>query len=254
MTSHVSLSKFGFVSIFPEMISALTQWGVTGRALRDGRFTIDTIDPRDFATDKHGTVDDRPYGGGPGMVMKATIMAQAVEQAKRQVGLNAPVIAMSPQGQCVNEHLLTSLLGQDALIFVAGRYEGFDERFVSQHVDLELSVGDIVVSGGEMPAMMVMDSLIRRIPGVLGAELSAEQDSFVDGLLDCPHYTRPEIFEGAAVPAVLLSGDHARIAEWRTAQSLRRTLDRRPDLLSEADLSEKQRRLLARWDSVSDDI
>jgi tRNA (guanine37-N1)-methyltransferase len=254
MTSHVSLSKFGFVSIFPEMISALTQWGVTGRALRDGRFTIDTIDPRDFATDKHVTVDDRPYGGGPGMVMKATIMAQAVEQAKRQVGLNAPVIAMSPQGQCVNEHLLTSLLGQDALIFVAGRYEGFDERFVSQHVDLELSVGDIVVSGGEMPAMMVMDSLIRRIPGVLGAELSAEQDSFVDGLLDCPHYTRPEIFEGAAVPAVLLSGDHARIAEWRTAQSLRRTLDRRPDLLSEADLSEKQRRLLARWDSVSDDI
>lgn len=254
MTSHVSLSKFGFVSIFPEMISALTQWGVTGRALRDGRFTIDTIDPRDFATDKHGTVDDRPYGGGPGMVMKATIMAQAVEQAKRQVGLNAPVIAMSPQGQCVNEHLLTSLLGQDALIFVAGRYEGFDERFVSQHVDLELSVGDIVVSGGEMPAMMVMDSLIRRIPGVLGAELSAEQDSFVDGLLDCPHYTRPEIFEGEAVPAVLLSGDHARIAEWRTAQSLRRTLDRRPDLLSEADLSEKQRRLLAGWDSVSDDI
>jgi tRNA (guanine37-N1)-methyltransferase len=254
MTSHVSLSKFGFVSIFPEMISALTQWGVTGRALRDGRFTIDTIDPRDFATDKHGTVDDRPYGGGPGMVMKATIMAQAVEQAKRQVGLSAPVIAMSPQGQCVNEHLLTSLLGQDALIFVAGRYEGFDERFVSQHVDLELSVGDIVVSGGEMPAMMVMDSLIRRIPGVLGAELSAEQDSFVDGLLDCPHYTRPEIFEGEAVPAVLLSGDHARIAEWRTAQSLRRTLDRRPDLLSEADLSEKQRRLLARWDSVSDDI
>ena len=254
MTSHVSLSKFGFVSIFPEMISALTQWGVTGRALRDGRFTIDTIDPRDFATDKHGTVDDRPYGGGPGMVMKATIMAQAVEQAKRQVGLNAPVIAMSPQGQCVNEHLLTSLLGQDALIFVAGRYEGFDERFVSQHVDLELSVGDIVVSGGEMPAMMVMDSLIRRIPGVLGAELSAEQDSFVDGLLDCPHYTRPEIFEGEAVPAVLLSGDHARIAEWRTAQSLRRTLDRRPDLLSEADLSEKQRRLLSRWDSVSDDI
>ena len=254
MTSHVSLSKFGFVSIFPEMISALTQWGVTGRALRDGRFTIDTIDPRDFATDKHGTVDDRPYGGGPGMVMKAIIMAQAVEQAKRQVGLNAPVIAMSPQGQCVNEHLLTSLLGQDALIFVAGRYEGFDERFVSQHVDLELSVGDIVVSGGEMPAMMVMDSLIRRIPGVLGAELSAEQDSFVDGLLDCPHYTRPEIFEGEAVPAVLLSGDHARIAEWRTAQSLRRTLDRRPDLLSEADLSEKQRRLLARWDSVSDDI
>ena len=146
--------------------------------------------------------------------------------------------------------LLTTLLQQDSLIFVAGRYEGFDERFVSRSVDIELSVGDIVVSGGEIPAMLVMDSLIRRIPGVLGDELSAEQDSFVDGLLDCPHYTRPEIFEGEAVPSVLLSGDHARIADWRAAQSLKRTLERRPDLIAESDLSDEQRNLLARWEML----
>ena len=175
-------------------------------------------------------------------------MTAAVESAKNLLGDQAPVIAMSPQGQVVDERLLTTLLQQDSLIFVAGRYEGFDERFVSRSVDIELSVGDIVVSGGEIPAMLVMDSLIRRIPGVLGDELSAEQDSFVDGLLDCPHYTRPEIFEGEAVPSVLLSGDHARIADWRAAQSLKRTLERRPDLISEFDLSDEQRSLLARWE------
>ena len=182
------------------------------------------------------------------MVMTAPIMTAAVESAKNLLGDRAPVIAMSPQGQVVDERLLTTLLQQDSLIFVAGRYEGFDERFVSRSVDIELSVGDIVVSGGEIPAMLVMDSLIRRIPGVLGDELSAEQDSFVDGLLDCPHYTRPEIFEGEAVPSVLLSGDHARIADWRAAQSLKRTLERRPDLISEFDLSDEQRSLLARWE------
>ena len=248
MTNEVMLSKLGFISIFPEMVSAITDWGVTGRAMRDGRCSIEVIDPRVFATDKHGAVDDRPYGGGPGMVMTAPIMTAAVESAKNLLGDQAPVIAMSPQGQVVDERLLTTLLQQDSLIFVAGRYEGFDERFVSRSVDIELSVGDIVVSGGEIPAMLVMDSLIRRIPGVLGDELSAEQDSFVDGLLDCPHYTRPEIFEGEAVPSVLLSGDHARIADWRAAQSLKRTLERRPDLISEFDLSDEQRSLLARWE------
>jgi tRNA (guanine37-N1)-methyltransferase len=217
--SVVALKQFGFISIFPEMLSGLTEWGVTGRAARDQLFTVETVDPRQFATDKHGTVDDRPYGGGPGMVMKAPILSQSVHKAKHK-----------------------------AIIFVAGRYEGFDERFLEQDVDLELSVGDMVVSGGEMPAMLVMDSLIRRIPGVLGDEMSAEQDSFVDGLLDCPHYTRPEIFEGRAVPEVLLSGDHARIADWRAAQALKRTLDRRPDLLDWADLTDEQRAMLARWD------
>ena len=248
MTNEVMLSKLGFISIFPEMVSAITDWGVTGRAVRDGRCSIEVIDPREFATDKHGTVDDRPYGGGPGLVMTAPIMTAAVESAKNRLGDKAPVIAMSPQGQVVDERLLTTLLQRDSLIFVAGRYEGFDERFVSRSVDIELSVCDIVVSGGEIPAMLIMDSLIRRIPGVLGDELSAEQDSFVDGLLDCPHYTRPEIFEGEAVPSVLLSGDHARIADWRAAQSLKRTLERRPDLISEFDLSDEQRSLLARWE------
>ena len=250
MIDEVALSKFGFISIFPEMIGAITDWGVTGRAVREGRCSIEVIDPRTFAADSHGSVDDRPYGGGPGMVMTAPIMTAAVDCAKRLLGDQTPVIAMSPQGQVVDERLLTNLLKQESLIFVAGRYEGFDERFVSRSVDIELSVGDIVVSGGEMPAMLVMDSLIRRIPGVLGDELSAEQDSFVDGLLDCPHYTRPEIFEGEAVPSVLLSGDHARIADWRAAQSLKRTLERRPDLIAETDLSDDQRRLLTRWEML----
>lgn len=246
--SVVALKQFGFISIFPEMLSGLTEWGVTGRAARDQLFTVETVDPRQFATDKHGTVDDRPYGGGPGMLMKAPILSQSVRKAKQLLGDDALVVAMSPQGIPVDEAMIARLVTHKAIIFVAGRYEGFDERFLEQDVDLELSVGDIVVSGGEMPAMLVMDSLIRRIPGVLGDELSAEQDSFVDGLLDCPHYTRPEIFEGRAVPEVLLSGDHARIADWRAAQALKRTLDRRPDLLDWADLTDEQRAMLARWD------
>jgi tRNA (guanine37-N1)-methyltransferase len=246
--SVVALKQFGFISIFPEMLSGLTEWGVTGRAARDQLFTVETVDPRQFATDKHGTVDDRPYGGGPGMVMKAPILSQSVRKAKQLLGDDALVVAMSPQGIPVDEAMIARLVTHKAIIFVAGRYEGFDERFLEQDVDLELSVGDIVVSGGEMPAMLVMDSLIRRIPGVLGDEMSAEQDSFVDGLLDCPHYTRPEIFEGRAVPEVLLSGDHARIADWRAAQALKRTLDRRPDLLDWADLTDEQRAMLARWD------
>ena len=246
--SVVALKQFGFISIFPEMLSGLTEWGVTGRAARDQLFTVETVDPRQFATDKHGTVDDRPYGGGPGMLMKAPILSQSVRKAKQLLGDDALVVAMSPQGIPVDEAMIARLVTYKAIIFVAGRYEGFDERFLEQDVDLELSVGDIVVSGGEMPAMLVMDSLIRRIPGVLGDEMSAEQDSFVDGLLDCPHYTRPEIFEGRAVPEVLLSGDHARIADWRAAQALKRTLDRRPDLLDWADLTDEQRAMLARWD------
>jgi tRNA (guanine37-N1)-methyltransferase len=180
--------------------------------------------------------------------MKAPILSQSVRKAKQLLGDDALVVAMSPQGIPVDEVMIARLVTHKAIIFVAGRYEGFDERFLEQDVDLELSVGDIVVSGGEMPAMLVMDSLIRRIPGVLGDEMSAEQDSFVDGLLDCPHYTRPEIFEGRAVPEVLLSGDHARIADWRAAQAFKRTLDRRPDLLDWADLTDEQRAMLARWD------
>ena len=182
------------------------------------------------------------------MVMKAPMLGESVQKAKALLGENALVIAMSPQGVAVDEAMISRLVSHEAIIFVAGRYEGFDERFLQRDVDLELSIGDMVVSGGEMPAMLVMDSLIRRIPGVLGDEMSAEQDSFVDGLLDCPHYTRPEIFDSQSVPEVLLSGDHARIADWRAAQALKRTLDRRPDLLSWDALTDEQRVLLARWD------
>ena len=251
MTENKPKQSFFLISIFPEIITSLTEWGVTGRAYKQGAFTLDTINPRKFATDLHGSVDDRPYGGGPGMLMTAPIMKAAIAEARKQACGSTAVVAMTPQGRPVNERMIIDLSGFDSLIFVAGRYEGIDERVIDAEVDMEVSVGDIVVSGGEMPALLVMDSLIRRIPGVLGDEMSAEQDSFVDGLLDCPHYTRPEIFEGVAVPPVLLSGDHAQIEDWRRAQSLRRTLDRRPDLLQWSDLSQEQCALLERWNLMT---
>ncbi|MCH1553638.1 MAG: tRNA (guanosine(37)-N1)-methyltransferase TrmD [Luminiphilus sp.] len=251
MTEQNTKQSFFLISIFPEMVTGLTDWGVTGRAYTQGAFTLDTINPRDFATDLHGSVDDRPYGGGPGMVMTAPIMKAAITKARERARGKTAVVAMTPQGRPVNERMIVDLSGFDSLIFVAGRYEGIDERVINAEVDMEVSVGDIVVSGGEMPALLVMDSLIRRIPGVLGDEMSAEQDSFVDGLLDCPHYTRPEIFEGVAVPPVLLSGDHAQIEDWRRAQSLRRTLDRRPDLVKWSDLSQEQCALLERWNLMA---
>ena len=251
MTEKNTKQSFFLISIFPEMVAGLTDWGVTGRAYKQGAFTLDTINPRDFATDLHGSVDDRPYGGGPGMVMTAPIVKAAITKARERARGKTAVVAMTPQGRPVNERMIVDLSGFDSLIFVAGRYEGIDERVIDAEVDMEVSVGDIVVSGGEMPALLVMDSLIRRIPGVLGDEMSAEQDSFVDGLLDCPHYTRPEIFEGVEVPPVLLSGDHAQIEDWRRAQSLRRTLDRRPDLLQWSDLSQEQCALLERWNLMT---
>jgi tRNA (guanine37-N1)-methyltransferase len=251
MTESKPKQSFFLISIFPEMVTGLTEWGVTGRAYKQGAFTLDTINPRKFATDLHGSVDDRPYGGGPGMVMTAPIMKAAIVEAREQAHGTTAVVAMTPQGSPVNERMIIDLSGFDSLIFVAGRYEGIDERVINAEVDMEVSVGDIVVSGGELPALLVMDSLIRRIPGVLGDEMSAEQDSFVDGLLDCPHYTRPEIFEGVIVPPVLLSGDHAQIEDWRRAQSLRRTLDRRPDLLLWSDLSQEQCALLERWNLMT---
>ena len=251
MTESKPQQSFFLISIFPDMVTGLTEWGVTGRAYKHGAFTLDTINPRKFATDLHGSVDDRPYGGGPGMLMTAPIMKAAIAEARKQACGSTAVVAMIPQGRPVNERMIVDLSGFDSLIFVAGRYEGIDERVIDAEVDMEVSVGDIVVSGGEMPALLVMDSLIRRIPGVLGDEMSAEQDSFVDGLLDCPHYTRPEIFEGVAVPPVLLSGDHAQIEDWRRAQSLRRTLDRRPDLLQWSDLSQEQCALLERWNLMT---
>jgi tRNA (guanine37-N1)-methyltransferase len=203
--------------------------------------------PRDLAMDRHGTVDDRPYGGGPGMVMQAPLLDQAVQSAKASLGGRVKVVAMTPQGRRFTDSLARELLVDDATIFVSGRYEGIDERFIERSVDHEISVGDFVVSGGELPTMLVIDAMVRLIPGVLGHNDSAEEDSFADGLLDCPHYTRPETYEGRAVPAVLLSGDHGAIARWRRAQSVRRTLDRRPDLLNPDGVLAEDWQLLKEW-------
>jgi len=238
---------FAVVTLFPEMFSAISDWGVTGRGLRDDLWSLSLHNPRDLATDRHGTVDDRPYGGGPGMVMQAPLLDQAVQSAKAALGGRAKVVAMTPQGRRFTDSLARELLVDNATIFVSGRYEGIDERFIERSVDHEISVGDFVVSGGELPTMLVIDAMVRLIPGVLGHNDSAEEDSFADGLLDCPHYTRPETYEGRAVPAVLLSGDHGAIARWRRAQSVRRTLDRRPDLLNPDGVLAEDWQLLKEW-------
>ena len=240
--------QFAVMTLFPEAFTALTDWGVTGRAFQTGLCTLHLQDPRDEATDRHGTVDDRPYGGGPGMVMQAPILSASLARAKAVVGDDARVVALSPQGQKLDAHVAKQFAEASSLILIAGRYEGMDERFVRREVDMELSVGDFVVSGGELPAMLLIDAIVRWIPGVLGHEASAEEDSFSQGLLDCPHYTRPEVYEGERVPEVLLSGDHAAIASWRRAQAIRRTLDRRPDLLAWERLDANERELLAKWD------
>jgi tRNA (guanine37-N1)-methyltransferase len=244
--------RLAVLTLFPEMFSAITQWGVTGRAFESGLCQLHLQDPREEAADRHGTVDDRPYGGGPGMVMQAPILAAALAKARAVAGENAKVVAMSPQGTPLDATVVQSLASEEALILVAGRYEGIDERFVARHVDLEVSVGDYVVSGGELPAMILIDALVRWLPGALGHEASAAEDSFTEGLLDCPHYTRPETYEGLTVPAVLLSGHHGEIAGWRRAQSLRRTLDRRPDLMTMEGLSEADRALLDKWDLLQE--
>lgn len=235
------------VTLFPEMFGALTEWGVTGRAEAQGCYRLSLVNPREYATDRHGTVDDRPYGGGPGMVMKAPIMEAALTGAREALGAagaGARVVAMSPQGRRLDDALVRELAQAPALIVVAGRYEGIDERFIEAFVDDEISVGDFVVSGGELPAMLLLDAVIRRLPGALGHSDSAEEDSFADGLLDCPHYTRPEEYRGQRVPQVLLSGDHGAIARWRRQQSLRRTAERRPDLLAGLVLNEQDKALL----------
>ena len=240
--------QFAVMTLFPEAFTALTDWGVTGRAFQTGLCTLHLQDPREEATDRHGTVDDRPYGGGPGMVMQAPILSASLARAKAAVGDDARVVALSPQGQKLDAHVARQFAEASSLILIAGRYEGLDERFVRREVDMELSVGDFVVSGGELPAMLLIDAIVRWIPGVLGHEASAVEDSFSEGLLDCPHYTRPEVYEGERVPEVLLSGDHAAIASWRRAQAIRRTLDRRPDLLAWERLDATERELLAKWD------
>jgi len=237
--------QFGIISIFPEMFQALTDQGVCGRAVSKGLVSVECWNPRDFTIDKYQTVDDRPYGGGPGMVMKTEPLKLAIEAAKAKLGSDSKVIYLSPQGQTLTQAGAENLVNEGQnLIFLAGRYEGVDERLIQTMVDEEWSIGDYVLSGGELAAMVMMDSIIRLVPGVLGHDMSAVEDSFVDGLLDCPHYTRPEVYEGMSVPDVLLSGDHAKIKNWRLKQALGRTWQRRPDLLAERQLSDVEQALL----------
>ena len=238
---------FGVVTLFPEMLQALTQQGVSGRAVKQRKVTVQSWNPRDFAHDNYQTVDDRPYGGGPGMLMKIQPLRDAIQAAKTAAGGEAKVIYLSPQGRKLDQQGVLELAQQDRLILVAGRYEGIDERLIETEVDEEWSIGDFVLSGGELPAMTLMDAVIRLVPGVLGHEQSAQQDSFMDGLLDCPHYTRPEDYEGRSVPEVLLSGNHEKIRQWRLKQALGRTWQRRPDLLAELELTKEQQKLLTEY-------
>jgi tRNA (guanine37-N1)-methyltransferase len=239
--------QIALVSLFPEMFAAVSDYGITGRAVSEGLVTLCHANPRDYATDRHRTVDDRPYGGGPGMLMKIDPLRQAIAAAREQVGADAKVIYLSPQGRCFDHQKAAALAKEDALILVAGRYEGVDERLLEVDVDEELSVGDYVLSGGELAAMVVIDAVTRQLPGALGHEQSAREDSHADGLLDCPHYTRPEVYQGRRVPEVLLSGNHEEIRRWRLKQALGRTHERRPDLLEGRALSPEEEDLLAEY-------
>ncbi len=242
----------GVISLFPEMFAAITEYGVTGRAIRNGLIEFQTWNPRDFTHDRHRTVDDRPFGGGPGMLMMVQPLRDAIHAARKAAesdGKKAKVIYLSPQGRQLNQAGVRELAQHDRLVFIAGRYEGIDERLIESEIDEEWSVGDYVLSGGELPAMTLIDAVARFLPGVLGHEQSAEEDSFSDGLLDCPHYTRPEVFEShdhqeICVPKVLLSGNHEQIRQWRQFKSLERTWTRRPELLTNLALTAEQEDML----------
>lgn len=240
--------KIAIVSLFPEMFSAITDYGVTSRAVNQGLVEMHYWNPRAYTADKHQTVDDRPYGGGPGMVMMIQPLRDAIAEAKAwasgESGSKVRVIYLSPQGRPLDQAGVTELAGCENLVLVAGRYEGIDERLIELEVDEEWSIGDYVLSGGELAAMVLVDAVTRLIPGALGHAQSAEQDSFTEGLLDCPHYTRPEQYEGQGVPEVLLSGNHDKIRRWRLKQALGRTWLRRPDLLEKTELNEEQQALL----------
>ncbi|WP_295800918.1 tRNA (guanosine(37)-N1)-methyltransferase TrmD [uncultured Microbulbifer sp.] len=238
--------RIALVSIFPEMFAALTDYGISGRAVKDGLLEVRCWNPRDYTSDRHRTVDDRPYGGGPGMVMLAEPLSQALTDARQwaeETG-TARTIYLSPQGRQLDQGGVEQLADAGNLVLLAGRYEGIDERIVETLIDEEWSIGDYVLSGGELAAMVMVDAITRLIPGALGHNQSAVEDSFAQGLLDCPHYTRPENYQGRVVPEVLLSGNHERIRLWRLKQALGRTYQRRPDLLSELALTPEQSRLL----------
>ena len=230
----MAVPRFDVVSIFPEMFEALTRFGITGRALQRELWQFGCHNPRDFTTDAYRRIDDRPYGGGPGMVMLAQPLAEAIVAALGAGGPKRPVIALSPQGARFDDAHARRLAASDGAVLVAGRYEAIDQRLLDRYVDDEISIGDFVVSGGELPAMLLIDAVVRLLPGAMNDEASTRCDSFADGLLDCPHYTRPEVFEGVPVPEPLLSGHHARIARWRRERALAITAARRPDLIRTA--------------------
>lgn len=237
----------GVVTLFPEMFSALTEYGVTGRAVSREQMTVVFCNPRDHAHDRHRTVDDRPFGGGPGMLMKVEPLLEAIEAIREQAPAPPRVIYLSPQGRPLTQQRARELSQLESIVLLCGRYEGIDERIIDMCVDEEISIGDYVLSGGELGAMVLLDSVARLIPGVLGHADSAAEDSFTEGWLDCPHYTRPEEFAGRRVPEVLLSGNHALIRRWRLKQSLGRTWQRRPELLEDLTLSKEQQQLLAEF-------
>ena len=240
--------KVALVTLFPEMFAALTEYGISGRAIKQGLLDVALFNPRTYTSDRHQTVDHRPYGGGPGMVMMIEPLRRSIREAKEWIGASEgespKVIYLSPQGQVLSQKGVKTLVSHQNLILVAGRYEGIDERLIQLEVDEEWSIGDYVLSGGELPAMVILDAMIRQLPGALGHEDSADQDSFAEGLLDCPHYTRPDQYENLDVPDVLLSGHHEKIRQWRLEQSLKRTWQRRPDLLKNLKLSEEQQKIL----------
>ena len=241
--------RIAVVTLFPELIETASRFGITGRALEAEIWRLWCVNPRDFATDNHRTVDDRPYGGGPGMVMLAEPLEQALDSALERIredggASKARVVYLTPQGERLTHEGVLALKNEGDLVLLAGRYEGIDERLLERRVDLEVSLGDYVLSGGEFPALVLIDALVRQLPGATNDPESVQEESFVEGLLDCPHYTRPEVHDGHAVPPVLMSGNHAQIRRWRLKQALGRTWIRRPDLLSSRQLSDEEARLL----------
>lgn len=241
--------RFDIVTLFPEMVRETASWGVTGRAIDLGRVELKVWNPRDYAKDRYRTVDDRPYGGGPGMVMKVEPLRDAIRHARAGNRIEAPVVYLSPQGRKLDQDAVRRFSKLPGMVLVAGRYEGVDDRLVESEIDEEWSIGDYVISGGELAALVLFDAVVRLLPGVLGHEESAAQDSHMDGLLDCPHFTRPEKIDGLCVPEVLLSGNHEAIRRWRLKQSLGRTWLRRPDLLASRPLDAERRKLLEEFEN-----
>lgn len=256
MQEKETARRYDAITLFPEMFAALTGSGITRRALERGLYRIAFHNPREFTHDAHHTVDDRPYGGGPGMVMLAEPLAQAIARARQKqagaLGASGPVIYLSPQGTPLAHTKILELTRLPSLILLCGRYEGIDQRLLDREVDEEISLGDFVLSGGELAAMALIDAIVRQLPGALNDAGSAQEDSFVGGLLDCPHYTRPEVFDNEPVPEVLLSGNHALIRRWRLKQALGRTWLRRPDLLAQRGVNEEESRLLEEFQEAYD--